>query len=205
MSLKVKTIVNNPISSNCHIIYDNLKKKGLVIDPGSEDCRELISFIKDNNISIDFVILTHEHFDHTWSTDKLNAIVLCTDECRKRISDNKQNLSFYFNQVGFEIKVETQSVEEFNCELNWNGYRIEFIRNEAHSPGGMMFVIDRYVVTGDFLIKDLRTVTKLRWAKKEELLTGEEWLKTLQGYGLTVLAGHGDSFDLDNYDLKKIY
>lgn len=205
MSLKVKTIINNPISSNCHIIYDSLKKNGLVIDPGSEDCGNILNFIKYNNISVDYVILTHEHFDHTWSADKFNATVLCTDECRKRICDNKQNLSFFFNQVGFELNVEVQSIGQYKCQVDWNEYLIEFIKNRAHSPGGLMFVIDKYVVTGDFLIKDLKTVTKLKWAKKEELPVGEKWLRDLQGKGLTVLAGHGDSFELDDYDLKKIY
>ena len=54
------------------------------------------------------------------------------------------------------------------------------------------------------LIKDLKTVTKLQWANKEELPDSERWLRERQGKGYIVLAGHGDIFELDNYD-KKIY
>ena len=68
-----------------------------------------------------------------------------------------------------------------------------------------VFVVDKYVATGDFLIKDLKTVTKLKWARKEELSAGEKWLSEQKGKGLLVLAGHGDCFELDNYDLNKIY
>lgn len=205
MPLTIKTIVNNPISSNCHIIYDNLKKRGLVIDPGSKDTAELFSFINNNKIIVDYVILTHEHFDHIWAADKLNALVLCTSECKKLIKDKRQNLSFYFNQVGFELNVETQSIECIEYKLDWCGFHIVFYKNGAHSPGGLMFVIDRYIVTGDFLIKNIKTVTKLKFAKKEDLLLGEKWLREQQGKNLIVLAGHGDCFRLDDYDLNKIY
>ena len=68
-----------------------------------------------------------------------------------------------------------------------------------------MFVIDKYVITGDLLIKDLKTVTKLKSAKKEELPAVVDLLQNLKGRGLIVLAGHGDCFELDNYDLNKIY
>ena len=205
MSLEFKTIINNPISSNCHIIYDNLKKCGLVVDPRSEDSCEIQAFIKDNHLHIDYVVLTHEHFDHTWAADKFNVPILCTRECKENLSCKKRNLSIFFNQIGFELDVKAECIEEFDDKFVWNNYEVMFCKNGAHSPGGLMFVLDKYVVTGDFLIKDLRTVTKLNWARKGELSDGEIWLEQQKGKGLLVLAGHGDSFELDNYDLNKIY
>ena len=205
MSLKVKTIVNNPIPSNCHIIYDNLKKIGLVIDPGSENCNEILSFIKNNDLSVDYVILTHEHFDHIWAANKFNVPILCTKECKESLKDKRLNLSLFFNQVGVELNVKVKCIEDFGDKFVWNDYKVEFYKNGAHSPGGLMFVVDMYVVTGDFLIKGLKTVTKLKGARKEDLAAGEIWLQRQKGKSLLVLAGHKDSFELDNYDLNTIY
>lgn len=205
MALQVKTIINNPVSSNCHIIYDDSEKHGIVVDPGSEDCSELLSFLKDNAIVVDYVILTHEHFDHTWSADKFSAPVLCAKECADTISDKKRNLSFFFNQVGFQIEVNAICVEEYNMKMKILGFDVEFYKNKAHSPGGLLFVIDKYIVTGDMLIKDLKTVTKLQWANKEDLPECGRWLREKRGNGYMVLAGHGESFELDNYDINKIY
>lgn len=205
MSLNVKTIVNNPISSNCHIIYDNLRRRGIVVDPGSENCHEILTYIKDNDLKVDYVILTHEHFDHIWAADKFNVPVLCTRECKDALINRKLNLSLFFNQVGFELNVKVKYIEELDRKFIWNDIEVCFYKNGAHSPGGLMLVLDKYVITGDFLIKDLKTVTKLKWARKDELSAGEKWLQQYKGKGLLVLAGHGDSFELDNYDLNKIY
>lgn len=205
MALQVKTIINNPVSSNCHIIYGDSEKHGIVVDPGSEDCSEILSFLKDNAIVVDYVILTHEHFDHTWSTDKFSAPVLCAKECADTICDKKRNLSFFFNQDGFQIEVNATCVEDYYMKMKILGFDVEFYKNKAHSPGGLLFVIDKYIVTGDMLIKDLKTVTKLQWANKEELPDCERWLREKHGNGYIVLAGHGENFELDNYDINKIY
>lgn len=205
MALTVKTFINNPVSSNCHIIYEDSKRHGIVIDPGSEDCSEILSFLKDNAIVVDYVILTHEHFDHTWAAYRFSAPVLCTKECAETIGDKKRNLSFFFNQIGFHIEVNAIRVEDFGMKMNLLGHIVHFYKNRAHSPGGLLFTIDRYLITGDMLIKDLKTVTKLQWAKKEELPDCERWLREQQGKGYIVLAGHGDMFELDNYDINKIY
>ena len=141
------------------------------------------------------------------STDPLVLTGLTTmcKECAETIGDKKRNLSFFFNQIGFHIEVNTMRVEDFDMKMNLLGHIVHFYKNRAHSPGGLLFTIDRYLITGDMLIKDLKTVTKLKWAKKEELPDCERWLREQQGKGYIVLAGHGDIFELDNYDINTIY
>lgn len=205
MSLSVRTIINNPVTSNCHIVYDNTDRHCIVIDPGSEDDSEIISFIRENALTVDFIILTHEHFDHIWSADKMDAPVLCSRECADAIGDNKYNLSLFYNQIGFQITADTRCVEDYEMKMEILGHKVTFYRNKAHSPGGLMFTIDKFLISGDMLIKDIKTVTKLKWAAKEDLPDCERWLREQQGRGYTVLAGHGESFELDYYDINKIY
>lgn len=205
MSFSVTTIVNSPVSSNCHIIFNDFVKRGIVVDPGSEDSSEILSYIMRNGIIVDYVILTHEHFDHIWSVDKFYAPILCTKECEASLSDKKRNLSFFYNQVGFSIEVPVLCVEDIGMKMEILGEEVEFYKNMAHSPGGLMFTIDKFIITGDMLIKDLKTVTKLQWAKKEDLPDCERWLRSKYGSCLIVLPGHGESFELDRYDLTKIY
>lgn len=201
----VHTVINNPIPSNCHIIYDSSTLHGIVVDPGSEDCSEIVSFVNDNAIVVDYVILTHEHFDHIWSADKFDAQIICSEKCAESIVDKKLNLSFYFNQIGFQMNVQALVLEDNGMTMEILGHEVTFYNNSAHSPGGILFTIDKYLISGDMLIKDTKTVTKLKWANKEELPNCELWLRKKQGNGYVVLAGHGDSFELDSYDLKRMY
>lgn len=60
--------------TNCYIIYDE-EGKAVIIDPGY-DKEKIISKIKDNNLNVKYVILTHCHADHL---GELEAIIKYTD------------------------------------------------------------------------------------------------------------------------------
>ena len=55
---------------------------------------------------------------------------------------------------------------------------------------------------GDTLIKDIRTVTKLKGGSVEKLYDSLSMIETLKGRELIIYPGHGDMYQLDGYDLK---
>lgn len=52
-----------PIAANCYIVGDEVTKEGLIIDPGDE-ARRILKKVKDLNLKIKIIVLTHAHFDH---------------------------------------------------------------------------------------------------------------------------------------------
>jgi len=48
---------------NCHLIYDNNSKRGIVVDPGDEGT-EIYDRIKSLGLKIEMIVLTHGHGDH---------------------------------------------------------------------------------------------------------------------------------------------
>ena len=74
--MQVLTIKNQPIDSNCYLIYEEDCKSCIVIDPGTNGSKEVIKLIHSKKLITDFVILTHEHFDHIWG---VNALVEFAD------------------------------------------------------------------------------------------------------------------------------
>ena len=46
-----------------YLVYSNVKKLAVVIDPA--DAMPIIEFIKDNNIFLSGILITHHHDDHT--------------------------------------------------------------------------------------------------------------------------------------------
>ena len=59
--IKVQRFINELMSSNCYIIYDDILKRSIVVDPASEKCLNEIEFIDNNRLTVDYILLTHEH------------------------------------------------------------------------------------------------------------------------------------------------
>ena len=180
MALKVVRIINQPVTSNCFLLYDReVNNDCLVVDPGSEYPDELEQLLKDLNLYPKYILLTHEHFDHIWGcnylVEKYHSKIICSVLCSEAIQDAKRNHSLFYNQKAFQVPAADICIEDIGFNWNWN----------------------------DTLLKDLRTVTKLFCGSKEKLVVTINRIKRLQGKGFYVYPGHGDGFDLDNYDLNK--
>ena len=59
--LKVERFVNELMTSNCYVVYDDDTKRCLVIDPGSEKSLDEISFIDDRNLKLDYIIAYNKY------------------------------------------------------------------------------------------------------------------------------------------------
>ena len=209
MSLVIKQIVNFPTTSNCYFVYDKSGGDGcIIVDPGSEDILEYIDFMKQEKLSPNYIFLTHEHFDHCWGVndfrDKYPKVKLvCSRICSDAIQSGKKNYSVFHQQPGFEIKPADIILDDIGWRLAWNGQEIKFHSAQGHSAAGIVFFIGNYVFTGDTLIKDIKTVTKLKTASKEKLKETLSLLEAEKGKAHVVCPGHGEMFELDNYNLEK--
>ena len=207
--LSLKQIENIPISSNCFVLFDKaVGNNCIVVDPGSEDNSNLYQYFGQEELLPEYIILTHEHFDHCWGVNGLrevypNVKLVCSQICSEVIQDKKKNYSVFHQQPGFDLKPADIVLEDMSWMVNWNGYQIRFVPAQGHSAASIMFFIDKFVFTGDTLIKDIKTVTKLKTASKEKLKDSLLMLEKEKGKNLIVCPGHGETFKLDNYDLTK--
>jgi len=211
MCILVERIPNKPIDSNCFVIYTQTNNSCIVIDPGTEDNVSLLMFLKENNLNPEYIFLTHEHFDHIWGVNKLkkryNCKIVCSINCSEKITEKKKNMSIFYDQVGFETEPADIHPEDIDCQMIWNNEKIEFIPTKGHSDACICILIDNYLFTGDTMIKNCKTVTKLPGGNKTKLL---ESLISLNikfvGKHIMVHSGHGESFwydDIKNQDSIK--
>ena len=59
-----------PLDSNCYVIKDSSSKSAVVIDPGHPRTSAL-KFIEENGLNVEYILLTHRHFDHVLGTSEL--------------------------------------------------------------------------------------------------------------------------------------
>lgn len=93
-------IINLPVTgvftTNSYFLIDNETKHGFLIDPGAE-ANKLLIYIKENNLTIEKILITHSHFDHIGAvkeiSEALNIPVYVHEEGKKYIHDTIWNLS----------------------------------------------------------------------------------------------------------------
>lgn len=208
--LCVKTFVNFPVTSNCYVLYDQLKGKDcIIIDPGSREEKELIEFLTQNKLQPKFIILTHEHFDHCWGVIELvnryQIPIVCSELCAECIRYEKRNCSvFYDNKESFTINSATISVESIYWQMLFCNTTIRFYLTPGHTDASISLIVDDMLFTGDTLIKDERTVTKLPTGSTARLQESKLLYAQMQSSGYMVYPGHGEIFDLVGYDLNKM-
>lgn len=209
--LSIHRIINSPIPSNCFVIYDKTTGADCVIvDPGCKNNEELIGFVSQTGLKLVYIILTHEHFDHCLGVNELvkeyQVPIICSELCAECVRHEKRNCSvFYENNAQFTINTKTISVESLGFEMPFARTTIKFYYTPGHTDASISFVIDKFLFTGDTLLKDIKTVTKLPTGSLAKLKESLQIYSQLQGHNLLVLPGHGDSFQLNGYELDKAF
>lgn len=206
---EVHSFVNSPVTSNCYVLFDQTaSNECIIVDPGSKDEKELLDYLWKEKLEPKYIILTHEHFDHCWGVNQLvekySLPIVCSELCADAIKYEKRNCSvFYDNMEAFTIKTETISVESINNTLFFGGNKLEFFNTPGHTDASLSFLVDKYLFTGDTLIKDEKTVTKLPTGSVSKLTKTMGMFADMQIREYKVFPGHGESFELNRYDLSK--
>jgi glyoxylase-like metal-dependent hydrolase (beta-lactamase superfamily II) len=92
----VEIPVKGYFEENCFFYIDDETKHGFIIDPGAQ-ADELLEVIRKNGWTIEKILLTHGHFDHTGAVDELreslNIPVFAHRRSDEYLMDARKNLS----------------------------------------------------------------------------------------------------------------
>ena len=61
-----------PLQCNCSVIGDETTREAMVIDPG-DDIQEVLALIREHNLQVKQIVITHAHIDHVGGAMKLRA------------------------------------------------------------------------------------------------------------------------------------
>jgi len=207
--IKVETFVNELMSSNCYILYDDVTKRCIVIDPGSQYSKREIDFIDNHKYLLDYVLLTHEHTDHTWGCNALieyypTAKVACSEACAKelpRVGDIYFRLYYDDPNYHYEVKNVDVFFNAINNKLLWNGMIILIVDTPGHSIGSISYFLNEYLFTGDALMMYNPYINK-RTGSNIEYRNSIASIIDYSRKDSLVYPGHGDSFTLNDFKLK---
>ena len=66
----IKTFVLTPFQQNTRVVSCERTRKAICIDPG-EPSQEVVGYIRDNDLDLQAIVITHGHLDHCGGTTAL--------------------------------------------------------------------------------------------------------------------------------------
>lgn len=207
--IEVVRFVNSRFASNTYIIAHPEHDEVWAVDPGDTDV--VLEWMKTHSKhTITGILLTHAHFDHIYG---MNIIVFHYPLCKVYIANaygkealrNPKTNGSKYNEEGPIVIAEDAEVEFFGDTMQlWEGVVMKTFNTPGHSDDSQCLLVDGRLFTGDTLIKNVRTVTKLKGGSVEKLEESMSVIASLKGSNLRVMPGHGDEFELDEYDITKM-
>jgi glyoxylase-like metal-dependent hydrolase (beta-lactamase superfamily II) len=189
----LKTFVVGPLEANCYILYNPDVREGLIIDPGADDER-LIKFIKREKISINYIINTHGHPDHTGANRKVkeftNAPILIHQYDAPMLGKDENILPFIF-PLGYSSPPADSFLKDGDL-IECAGMKLKVLHTPGHTPGGISLLTDDSIFTGDTLFSGSIGRSDLPGGSQEVLLNSINRILSLDE-NLIVYPGHGPS------------
>ena len=189
-ALAIKTFCLGDLFNNCYLIFDDKSKKAFIIDsPAPTD--ELINFIQSQNLNIEFIALTHAHFDHIGGLRSLPFPFYIHQDDLQLLKDPQMNGSAFFNS---SIMVEKKPrLYKNNEPLHFDNYSIEVIHTPGHTPGSVSLKLNDWLFSGDTLFLDSIGRTDIPLASQKGIIKSiKEKLLVLPSETI-VYPGHGAS------------
>lgn len=210
--LTIHQIVNKPVPSNCFVLYDKaVGRECIVVDPGSKHDDELFAFFEEEGLQPQYIVLTHEHFDHCWGVNYLlEHFPACKTVATRRCAEWVEKPWNYFNQLYYnsdemyQIKKVDLIVEDLSWKLMWGDVSLLFIDTPGHSDKGMCIELGGCLFTGDTILYRTKPLLKKKYgASKDELRKSLEMIYHFYPGDTKVYPGHGEPFSLK--DTEEFY
>ncbi len=195
--MKVITIIQGDMKSNTYVAIDEEKKEAVIVDP-AQDPKEIQSAIKDLDLTVKAVLVTHGHFDHIGAVDALKEAYSCpvyasADEALI-MADSVMNLSGYFSHTGIAATA-TNLVEDDDIITISPILRFKVIFVPGHSPDGVCYYNEENGIAfvGDTLMEGRIGSTDYYAGGSYDLITNiKDRLMTLPDETV-IYSGHGKS------------
>ncbi|MDR0958180.1 MAG: MBL fold metallo-hydrolase [Clostridiales bacterium] len=139
----MKVVKINCDGENCYVCFNESNSYGFIVDPGcanEDDFQKIISVVKNNNITVKFIFLTHGHFDHILGVEQIKQYfdvpVAVHQSEIMLLGDAIQNLSR--EMFGKDITVNADlALNEGKLTIAKTMGNIMLIHTPGHTSGGI--------------------------------------------------------------------
>jgi glyoxylase-like metal-dependent hydrolase (beta-lactamase superfamily II) len=198
----MKHFIAGPFDANNYLLIDEGTKKAVLID-GSGEVDDIKEFLDQNNATLDKVLLTHGHVDHVAGCfdlkEKLGAKIFIHKDDMTLIENTKKQLQMFGLPPTQEAPIDDFIEDGQIVEVG--NLHIKAIHTKGHSKGGLCFLVEDKLFSGDTLFLGSVGRTDLPGGSYQELDESiTQKIFALSG-DLTIYPGHGPKTTLE-YEKK---
>lgn len=183
------------LQANCWLVWEN--GEAVAIDPGDEAPR-ILRALKERDLTLKAILLTHGHFDHILAADALRkatgAPLICHPAETAVLADPAHNLTGYTG-APFALTADRTVADGEMIAVGTMSFTV--IHTPGHTPGGCCFALEDHLFTGDTLFAGSIGRTDFPGGDPAALNGSLHRLKDLPD-DWTVHPGHGETTTLDH-------
>ena len=191
--IDVRMFTVGQIQENCFIARVKDSDHGVMIDPGEEPDRLLEALDALGITSLDAILLTHTHFDHTGAVTPVARATGAPVYCPELETHVLANIMDYIPWPGFGPyeSYEADHTVKGGETLELAGMTIDVVFTPGHSPGHVTYAVrDGALFSGDVLFQGSVGRVDLPGGDWPTLLASIELLMDSFPDETTVYPGH---------------
>ncbi len=144
MAIRIETVVVGPFEVNCYVVWDEVTKDGVIIDPGA-DAADIIRTIQRTGCTPRGILLTHGHGDHIAAVEAVKsqyAIPLyCGDGEEKLLASPSANVSALIGMPIVSPPPDGKLKDEEHVALGSLQFLV--LSTPGHTPAGVCYLLEK--------------------------------------------------------------
>ena len=182
--IQLDILVVGAYQVNCYVVRKPDSNRCVVIDPGDEPER-ILTFLRENGLLLEGILLTHGHFDHVGGVKTLAAETNCPVYIRAEETAMPPQMTagpLYFTH-------------EYPAQFQIAGMDFSVLHTPGHTPGSVCLCAEDVMFSGDTLFAGSCGRTDLPGGDWSTLVSSLHLLRDLPG-DYRVFPGHAEATTL---------
>lgn len=193
--MKIIKIPSQGYESNCWLLLDEESGAFAIIDP-SASIEQILQSVRQRGLDekkLQYILLTHGHFDHILSVDLLKeasgAPVLIHAGDESSLTNAEHNGYKYFFRRDLTMQPADRILQDGDL-LPFGSSSIRVMSTPGHTRGSVCYLVGNAMFTGDTLFDQDIGRTDLYGGSMEQLQESLQAIAAIQG-DYNVYPGHG--------------
>jgi len=143
------------MDNNCYVVADEGSREAAIFD-APFDSTPICQFLRENNLELKYIFLTHGHFDHITAVEGIlaefpNAKIVAHQSCDTILADTAMNMTDKYCRKSFtfeaNVKVDNGDV------LSVGAVEVRAIHTPGHTCDSVCFLVENNLISGDTLFR----------------------------------------------------